>query len=448
MSVATANTLEQDYAHAFAASAQAFARAEQVFPDGVTHVARAMRPFPVMIDRAQGSRKWTIEGRELIDYTVGHGALLLGHSFPAIVEAVQAQAARSTHPGGSTELEIEWGEWVLRLVPCAERVRFVGSGTEAAMMATRLARMHTGKPHVLRFLGHFHGWSDPLITESNPPYGHDEPGVPAHHLLALPPGDLDAVDAALRARDDIAGVILEPTGGHWGEVPLGAEFLRGLREITQRHRVLLICDEVITGFRVTPGGAQEKFAVQADLSVHAKVLAGGLPGGAVAGPESIMDLLSASKPGPRLRHPGTFNANPLSAAAGIVALREASTGEPQRHADAMASRLRTGLNRVIRERGLPWRAYGTFSDFHIVTGYDGPQPEDDTFIPCEAAFEQLSVPPPSALIHATRQAMLLEGADWFGLRGMTSAAHTEGDVDETVAAFDRACRRLADAGII
>jgi glutamate-1-semialdehyde 2,1-aminomutase len=440
--------LERQYAEAFPRSAALFQRAIRLFPDGVTHVSRAMRPFPVAIDRAAGSRKWTIDGQEVIDYMVGHGSLLLGHSFPPVVEAVRTQMERGTHPGGSTELEVQWAEAVCRLVPGAERVRFVASGTEAAMMAVRLARLFTGRPRVLRFQGHFHGWSDGIVSESNPPYGQNEPGVPAPEMACLPPGDLEAVDVALAAATDVAAVILEPTGGHWGEVPLGATFLRGLREITMRRNVLLICDEVITGFRVAPGGAQEKFGVRADLTVLAKVLAGGLPGGAVAGREAIMDLLSSSRPGPRLRHPGTFNANPLSAAAGVTALREVASGEPQRRADAVAAALRVGMNRIIREEGVRWRAYGTFSDFHIVTEYDGPQPDDDAFLPCDAAFERLSVPPPAAVVEASRQAMLLEGVDWFGLRGMTSAAHTDEDVDRTLAAFRRMLERLRREGLV
>jgi glutamate-1-semialdehyde 2,1-aminomutase len=437
-----------EYTRAFGRSAERFPRAQRVFPDGVTHVGRGMKPFPPVIERALGARKWTIEGRELIDYTVGHGALLLGHSHPEVVEAVQRQAGLCTHPGGSTELEVEWGEWVQRLVPSAERVRFVASGTEAAMMAARLARIHTGRPRILRLRGHFHGWSDGLITESNPPYGCGEPGVGEPCLVTVPPGDLEAVERALDEHPDVAAAILEPTGGHWGEVPLGGEFLRGLREITARRGVLLICDEVITGFRVAPGGAQERFGVRADLTILAKILAGGLPGGAVAGRAEIVDRLGSGGPAPRMRHPGTFNANPLSAAAGVTALRLASSGEAQRRADELAGRLRGGMNRVIREEGLAWRAYGAFSDVHVIVDYHGPQPDDDRFIPYGGEFEPLSVSPPTPLLEASRQAMLLEGVDWFGFRGMTSAAHTEADIDATVEAFGRMVARLRSGDLL
>ncbi len=444
----TCSPLEAEYVRTFARSQAAFERALPCFPDGVTHVSREMQPFPVMVERAAGARKWTIEGREVVDYMMGHGALLLGHSHPAVVDAVQRQVARCTHPGGSTELEIEWAEAVQRLLPSVERIRFVASGTEAAMLAVRLARTFTGKPRLLRFQGHFHGWSDGLIPESNAPHGGPELGVPAPAILSLPPGDLNRIEEALRTHQDIAAAILEPTGGHWGEVPLGREFLQGLREITARHGVLLICDEVITGFRVAPGGAQEKFGVCADLTVMAKILAGGLPGGAVGGRADVMDLLAASGAGPKVRHPGTFNGNPVSAAAGVAALQCVADGTAQRRADEVASQVRVGLNRIIREEGLPWRAYGTFSDFHIRTGYDGPQPDDGSFIPYDGAFEPLSAPLPRGLVNATRQAMLLEGVDWFGLRGVTSAAHTEADVQLTLSAFGNALRRLRAAGIV
>ncbi len=423
-------------------------RAQKVFPEGVTHVAREMHPFPVLIARGRGSQKWTVEGVELTDLMMGHGALLLGHSHPDVVRAVQAQVALSTHPGGSTELEIEWAEAVQRLIPSAERIRFVSSGTEAAMMAVRLARIFTGKRTLLRFQGHFHGWSDGLISEANPPYGQAEPGVQPPEFETVKPGCLDRVEQAFIRRPDLAAVILEPTGGHWGEVPLGASFLQGLRELCTHYGALLICDEVITGFRVAPGGAQQKFGVRPDLTVLAKVLAGGLPGGAVAGREDIMDLLSAGKPGPRLRHPGTFNGNPVSAAAGIAALKIVATGEPQRLADAAASRLRHGVNAVIQEERLPWRAYGTFSDVHIRTNYHGPQPDDAEFIPCGGDFDELSRPHPEGLVNASRQAMLLEGVDWFGLRGVTSAAHTDQVIDATVTAFGRAIHRLRSDGWI
>src|SRR5262249_33930579 len=236
----------------------------------------------IYIERAQGAYKWDVDGHQLIDFWSGHGALLLGHSHAEVVAAVQQQMGRSTHPGACHELEIEWGQWVQRLVPSAEKVRFVSSGTEATMMALRLARMFTGRPRVLKFAGHFHGWHDFLVPAADLPYDGSVPGI-APEVMAdtviVPPNDPEAVERALVADAKIGCVILEPTGGHFGSVPIRGPFLKALREITARHGRLLIFDEVISGFRVHPGGAQGHYQVKPDLTTMAKILAGGLPGG-------------------------------------------------------------------------------------------------------------------------------------------------------------------------
>src|SRR6516162_10536643 len=201
MSVAVAcrSSLER-YEAEFANSRKLFEQARPVFPDGVTHDLRYLEPFPVYIDEAAGAHKWDVDGHRLIDYWSGHGSLLLGHSHPAVVEAVQRQMARATHPGACHELEIEWGQAVQRLMPSAEKLRFVSSGTEATLMALRLARIHTGKPKVLKFAGHFHGWHDFLVPAADLPYDGSVPGVPpevAADTVIIPPGDPAALEQAL-----------------------------------------------------------------------------------------------------------------------------------------------------------------------------------------------------------------------------------------------------------
>ena len=171
--------MSDQYIRQFPTSRRLFEEAKSLFPQGVTHDLRQLEPFPIYIDRAQGAHKWDVDGHELIDYWSGHGALLLGHCHPEVTAAVQAQAARATHPGACHELEIEWGRRVRQLVPSAERVRFVSSGTEATLMALRLARLHTGRPKVLKFAGHFHGWHDYLIPAADAPYQAETPGIPA-----------------------------------------------------------------------------------------------------------------------------------------------------------------------------------------------------------------------------------------------------------------------------
>jgi glutamate-1-semialdehyde 2,1-aminomutase len=449
MSTVASETWLQRYEAEFANSRQLFEQAKTIFPNGVTHDLRHLEPFPVYVDRAQSGHKWDVDGHELIDYWAGHGALLLGHGHPAVVEAVQRQMERATHPGACHELEIEWGRWVQRLVPSAEKVRFVASGTEATLMALRLARIYTGRPKVLKFAGHFHGWHDSLIIESDAPYqGNPVPGVPAlvaSQTVVVPPNDIDAVDNALTSDPQIGCVILEPTGGHWGAVPIGGDFLRQLRDATWRQGLLLIFDEVITGFRVSPGGAQAHYGVTPDLTSLAKILAGGLPGGCVAGKADVLDIIEFRPGKPKMKHPGTFNANPLSAAAGIATLQIVATGEPCQRANDIGRMIRQRLNQMFAERSLPWVAYGEFSGFRLLPDYDGPRPHTDPFVPYDGVIERLESPRDRRVIHAFRRAMLLNGVDLFGLSGMTTAAHTEEDVARTVAAVAESARALVEA---
>jgi glutamate-1-semialdehyde 2,1-aminomutase len=444
------SSLTERYAAAFPRSRKLHEQARSIFPNGVTHDLRHLEPFPVYVERALGGHKWTVEGRELIDFWSGHGAILLGHSHPAVVEAVQRQMEKATHPGACHEREIEWGQWVQRLMPSVERVRFVSSGTEATLMALRLARIFTGRPRVLKFAGHFHGWHDFLIPGADAPHHDAVPGIPsevARDTVIIPPNDLDAVDRTLRGDAQIGCVILEPTGGHWGQVPVRGPFLKGLREVTARHNRLLIFDEVITGFRVSPGGAQGHYAIKPDLTTMAKILAGGLPGGCVGGRADILAHLEFRPGKPKMRHPGTFNANPLSAAAGITTLQHVADGEPNLRANATAKQLRQRLNAHFAERGDPWMAYGEFSGFRLLPSYQGPRPTSDDFIPYEGALDRLDGGGHARLSHAFRQGMLLHGVDLPGLSGMTTAAHTEADVEQTLAAVVGTLDLLREEGL-
>src|SRR3954468_9964828 len=346
--VTAAATLADRYAAAFPGSRTRFEAAKAIFPTGVTHDTRMMDPFPVYVTRGKGAKKWDVDGHELVDYFVGHGALLLGHSPDDVVAAVQEQVAKGTHYGACHDLEIDWGRLVRQLVPSAERVRFTGGGTEATLMALRLSRLYTGRPKFLKFQGHFHGWHDYVTVGSDPPYDSPSvPGVPdgvAANCVAVVPNDLNRVETALTSDPQIGAVILEPTGGHWGAVPIRGDFLKGLRELCTRRGCVLIFDEVITGFRVAPGGAQQFYGITPDLTSLAKILAGGLPGGCLAGRAHILAYLEPRPGKPKMKHPGTYNANPLSAAAGVTALKRVATGDPCRKANAAAVRLRNSLN--------------------------------------------------------------------------------------------------------
>jgi glutamate-1-semialdehyde 2,1-aminomutase len=449
--IASRRSLTERYTARFSQSRQLYERARGIFPTGVTHDLRYLEPFPVYVDHAEGGHKRSVEGHDLIDYWSGHGALLLGHGHPAVVEAVRRQMGHGTHPGACHEREIEWGTWVQRLVPTAERLRFVSSGTEATLMALRVARIITGKPKVLKFAGHFHGWHDFLFPGADVPTANlPVPGIlpeVAAQTVIVPPNDPDAVERALCTDPGIGCVILEPTGGHCGAVPIRGPFLHALRELTTRYQRLLIFDEVITGFRVAPGGAQEHYGVRPDLTTLAKILAGGLPGGCLAGRVDLLAALEFRPGQPRMQHPGTFNANPLSAAAGVAALQIVSTGEPNRHANAIARSLRRQCNTLFARQEAPWVAYGEFSFFRLLAGYRGPRPDSDDFIPYGGDPARLDGPRDSRLVRAFRQGMLLHGVDLPGLAGMATAAHTEEDVTRTIAALAATLEILREEGL-
>jgi len=235
----------------------------------------------------------------------------------------------------------------------------------------------------------------------------------------------------------IGTVILEPTGGHWGAVPIRGGFLKALRELTAKHGQLLIFDEVITGFRVAPGGAQEFYGVKPDLTTLAKIVAGGLPGGCLAGRADVLEQIASRAGKPKMRHPGTFNANPLSAAAGIATLKQVATGEPGRKANALGRLLRNRLNQMFATRGWPWLAYIDFSMFRLLPDYQGPRPapaiaDNDGLIPYGGDFDKLDSSRHGQIAAAFRRAMLLNGIDMPGLGGWLTAAHSEEDIHKTV----------------
>ncbi len=393
------------------------ARAEQVLPGGNTHAVRAYAPALYVV-RAQGARKWLVDRRELIDYTMGHGALLLGHAHPAVVRAVQEQAADGTHFGAAHPMEVEWAELIASLVASAEMIRFTASGTEATMLALRIARAATGRAVVVKLEGHFHGWADVVSLELDSADAVAAPaGVPellaALTRVARP--TMESIEAAL-APGDVAAVILEPSGAHFGWTPLQDGLVDKIRSACDAAGALLVFDEVVTGFRVAPGGMQSVLEVVPDLNVFGKIMAGGLPGGAVGARRDLMSLV-----GERIMHPGTFNANPLTAAAGIATLRLAADGAPQRAADGYARTLESEWRAVLEAVGLPGRVWRLSSMVHV----------------------ELDDPERHARLAA---ALREEGVDLIRTSAFCSSVHTLRDLDETVEAFRRAAIRLARAG--
>jgi glutamate-1-semialdehyde 2,1-aminomutase len=452
--LATTETMTEEYERLHAGSSRLYQESLRTFPSGVTHDVRFVQPFPIFIERAQGSHKWDVDGNEYVDYVMGHGALLMGHAHPEITSAVVEQAQKGTHYGANSRLELVWGNLVRKIVPSAEEVRFTSSGTEATLMAVRLARAYTGRDKLLKFDHHFHGWQDYVIgarePESDTPHSAGVPPATLSNTISVPQDDIGLVEQKL-VEEDVAAVILEPTGASWGTLPLTGEFLAALRDTTGRHNTVLIFDEVVTGFRVAPGGAQGLYGVTPDLTTLAKVLAGGLPGGAVAGKADIASMIefrndAAWNASQRVQHPGTFNANPLSAAAGSTMLAMVASGDHHRQADALNRRLVAGLNGVLDRSGVDGCVYGLASYFHIALGREAARPSDGVEWPAaEGAPPRMSGPVAMAL----KRAMLNNGVDLMGgAGGFTSGVHSEADIDGTIEAFEASVAALRGEGVV
>jgi glutamate-1-semialdehyde 2,1-aminomutase len=448
-------TIQETYRRLHPGSARLHEQAVRTFPSGVTHDIRHLTPFPLYVDHAQGSRKWDVDGSEIVDYVMGHGALFLGHAYPDITRVVQEQAAKGTHYGASHELELKWGALVKRLVPSAEAVRFTNSGTEATLMAIRLARSYTGRDKLLKFDHHFHGWHDSVVGtrygESDTPRSAGVPDATLSNTISVPQNDIALVESKL-AGGDVAAVILAPTGAPWGALPLRDGFLADLREVTARHNTLLIFDEVVTGFRVSPGGAQARYGVTPDLTTMAKILAGGLPGGAVAGKADIVSLMEfrddpAWNNRQRVFHPGTFNANPLSAAAGVTMLSLVDTGDFHARAGEVTARLVRGMNEAIASRGVKGCVYGLASCFHVSLGRACPRPQDGIEWPLRNGQAPPRTAPEVGL--SLRQGMLNHGVDLMGMTGgLVSGVHSDEDVDRTLEAFGATLDEMRTEGAL
>jgi glutamate-1-semialdehyde 2,1-aminomutase len=431
-------------------AAKLYEQALELLPSGIVHDSRRTWPYGIYGDRGAGSRKWDVDGNEYIDYYGGHGALLLGHQHPAVLEAVRAQAGKGMHLAAASELEIEWARRIKEMVPCAERVRFTSSGTEATMLAIRLARATTGRPRIVRFQTHFHGWHDQVsFGVSEHLDGSASAGVlpeVAANVALLAPNDVAAVERVLAGGKDVAALIVEPIGSSSGMIPTPPSVLKALRELTQRYGALLIFDEVVTGFRVHPGGAQALLGVTPDLTTMAKIVAGGMPGGAVGGPRDILEWIdfdaSAAAKRERINHQGTHNAHPLSAAAGIATLDIIRSSDACARASSVASALRRRMNEVLDEEGIPWAIYGEHSFFHL---HSNPAAEDlrpMTFDPSTLTPDSLKGKD-ERMLAKLRLAMLVHGVDLKGFRGgIVSSAHTQADVDATIAAWRQSLRDL------
>jgi glutamate-1-semialdehyde 2,1-aminomutase len=435
-------------------SAHLAVEAHRFLPSGITHDSRYCEPYGIYVEHAKGSRKWDVDGNEYVDYYGGHGALLLGHNHPSVLAATQEALGHGTHFGSNHRNEVRWAELVTKLIPSADRVRFTSSGTEATLMALRLARAYTGKSKLVRFLTHFHGWHDHMTAghtshfDGTPTTGVI-PGITENTIL-LPPGDVAALRAAFAHHNDIAAAIIEPTGSGFGTVPHTRTFLEALREETRKAGAILIFDEVVTGFRVSPGGAQQEYNVIPDLTTLAKILAGGLPGGAVAGRSDILEELdfkvAETKQREKIAHPGTYNGNPVSAAAGVAALGIIGGTDACAQANRYGEQLRARLNEELARAGAPWAVYGTFSGFHTFLNPNRRPLDPTRFDPLAIDYRELSGNP-KPLAQKIRLALLVNGVDINGrLGGVISAVHTADDLKRTVDGFRSALSMVKAEG--
>lgn len=444
------DTWLETYAEQRPKGKELYGLAKKCIAGGVGHDLRHSPPFPLYIEHASGSRKWDVDGNEFIDYGMGNAALLLGHAPPEVLSAIREALDKGFHFGNDHPAQVEWAALIQALIPSAERVRFVNSGSEGTMLALRVARAFTGRNKLLRFEGHFSGWHDHVGKGAMLPF-HDpvSAGIPSSilDLIVVIPADLQVVEDTFRKDPDIAAVMLEPSGASWGTVPLSIDFNRELHRLTAEYGVLLIYDEVITGFRYSPGGYQGLAGIRPDLTVLGKIVAGGMPSGVVVGRADIMALFDYTGDAyhdryERIHHLGTFNANPLSAAAGIATLKQVATGEPQAHADRMAALLRDGMEEILEREGAAGYVYGDSSVFHVyLEAFPGSGAADRDAIKTNDAKILKGIP--KEVVSAFQKNLQIRGVDLLSYTGgVTSAAHTEDDINRTLDAFQATIRTL------
>ena len=397
-----------------ARSAELMARAGDRFPGAVNSPVRAFRAVggtPRVIDRAAGSRVWDVDGNELLDYVGSWGPMILGHAHPGVLAAVHEAVERGTSYGAPNPRELELADLVVERMPHVELLRFVSSGTEAAMSAIRLARAATGRAAIVKMAGGYHGHADALLVQP----GSGAIGLPASagvtagaaaDTLVAPYNDLEAVERLL-ASGGVAGVIVEPVAANMGVVPPAPGYLEGLRDLTRDHGALLIFDEVITGFRIARGGATERYGVTPDLVVLGKIIGGGLPVGAYGGRADLMRLIAPDGP---VYQAGTLSGNPLAMAAGAATVRRLDAALYERLEEA-GERLETGLVAAWNDSGEPITVSRVGSLLTV-------------FLP-EDAFP--------AIFHALLAAGILlppsQHEAWF-----VSSAHSDADLDATLRA--------------
>lgn len=422
-----------------------YARAKRALAAGVSSSFRAaVKPSPLFVDYAQGTRLVDVDGVVYTDYTLAWGPLILGHGHPAIVGAVRAQLARGHMFGAQHMLEIEVAEQLQATIPCAELVTYANSGSEAVQVALRLARAFTGRPKVVKFEGHYHGWTDaalvsyhPAMSDAGPreaPYA--VPGTAGQSVAALgdiivvPWNDATALDQALlRFEGQVAAIVMEPVMCNSGVVAPRANYLQATRALADRHGALLIFDEVITGFRLALGGAQEIYGVIPDIAVYAKAVAAGFPLSVIAGRREVMDLIAHGV----VQHSGTYNGNPISLAAAKAVLQELQRPDVYPRLNALTGHLADGARALLEHHGFPAIVHQAGPVLQILFTTQTTVYDYRSVAVCDA---MLSV----ALVQELRAhgILVLPDGRWY-----LATVHTADDVQEALAALDGSLTALA-----
>ncbi len=414
---------------------------ERFAANGATHYSRILEPFRPYVTHAQGSLKWDVDGHEYIDFVMGHGALILGHGHPKVVKAIQSQMAKGVHYGENHELEVRWADLIQLMMPVAERVEFCASGQEANLLAFRLARLSTGRKKVLRFVENFHGWADEVTLIPD--------GAVRSEVTIIPMNDMESLEAAL-ATGEYALVHVEGGGAHMaGQIPWDRDFIRALPAVTEKHGTLFCIDEVVTGFRDSRGGWQELVGVKPHLSTLGKCVGGGLGVGVVVGRADLFEgLRPGGAAGRRMSHSGTWNANPLTSAAGVAACEIYTDGSPQKRAVEIGAYLREAGNKVLKEKGINGHLYGRT----VIHTYFGPfdfKPENEYSPPTRNLKTIMGDKSTAELktllgLHLLQRGIATMGGRLF----IMSAAHSEADVDRTISAFAESLDDMTAEGVL
>jgi glutamate-1-semialdehyde 2,1-aminomutase len=424
-----------------AKSDQLFSEALKYIPGGVNSPVRAFRAVggnPFFVNRAEGAHAWDVDGNEYVDYVGTWGPAILGHAHPKIIRAVKSAADHGTSFGIPNPLEVTMARLICERVPSVKKVRMCNSGTEATMSAIRLARGFTKRDKIIKFDGCYHGHADSLLVRAGSgalTFGNpDSAGVPAsftQHTIVVPFNDIDAVRAAFAANQgQVAGIILEPVPGNAGLYLPEPGFLEALRKITAEAGALLIFDEVMTGFRLAPGGAQQRFGITPDLTCFGKVIGGGLPVGAFGGRADIMDCLAPAGP---VYQAGTLSGNPVAMAAGIAALEELAAGDAYAKLEELGAALEAGLRNAAKSAAVPVQFKRCGSMF---CGYFTDQPVRNLADAMKSDRERFK-----KYFHG----MLAEGIYFAPSQfeaGFISAAHASSDIEKTALAAARVMKTL------